>query len=103
MKLTAEQKEKIRNAINDPNIQFYFVPSAEIKSRIVEGSDPILSLLAKNLKIAIMSCSDGLGVSIDPQMILRFINNELDEKNVYWLRMGDIRVIGYGDVLIKKQ
>ncbi len=93
--MNKEQINKLYNALNDPKIVIYFIPSSDLKEKISNGADPILSKMAPSIKIAILSCTDGFGVNLDPSLVLKFIDNSIDENNKYWLSMGEIRVLGH--------
>lgn len=96
--MNKDQKNILYKALNDPKITIYFVPSANLKDKVSRDSDPILSKLSSGMKAAILSCTDGIGINLDPSLVLKFIDQTIDNNNKYWLSMGDIKILGYGDV-----
>jgi len=102
MTLTADQKNKFKKAV-DGGATFMFRPYASIKSLIAGGNDPIISSLPDFMKEAILMCLDGQGIWLDPKFIIKKLEGNLDSKNSYILSMGEIRVVGAGDFVIKPE
>ena len=100
--MTPEQKEKFAKAFKDNNLVFYFVPSGDMLSRLVSGSDIRLEQMSRWMKIALLNCEQGKGINLDPGLVMRFIDGTIDGRNAYWLKMGEIRVLGAGDMVINR-
>lgn len=89
---TAEQKEKLDKAIDDPDTEFVFVPSAILKDRIASGADPRLQKLASKLVVTILQMPHGASLALDKALVKKIVNNELDANHAYVFSMGEIRV-----------
>lgn len=100
--MTPEQKEKFAKALRDNSLVFYFVPSLDLLNRLTLGSDAMLEKLAKWMKIALLNCEQGKGITLDPSLVMKFVDGTVDSRNAYWLKMGEIRVLGAGDLVINK-
>lgn len=98
--MTPEQRQKFRQACKNPDLVFYFVPSADLKQRVASEIDPNLVELAKWMKIAILTCESGQGIELHPDLVLKYVDG-VDDPNVYWMRLGEIRVAGYGDMVLR--
>jgi hypothetical protein len=96
MSYTAEQKQQIRNAVEDPNVEFVFIPSAELKRRIASGTDIRLSKLAKKLMVTILDLPSDQAIRLDKSLVLRAVEGTLDENHEYVFSLGEIRVLNAG-------
>lgn len=93
MSLTQEQKLKLRNAIEDPNVEFVFLPSAELKRRIANGTDPRLSKLASKLTVTMLQISSGQGIILDKNLVMKMVSGNLDENHEYVFSLGEVIVV----------
>lgn len=101
MRLDPETLQRFRNAVRDDKATFIFVPSAALKEMILKQSDPIINSLPKGMPEHLMACPQGSGLATDADLVLKFLEGTLDEKNAYLLSLGEIRVVGVGDMFIK--
>jgi hypothetical protein len=93
--------QRFRNAIKDDKAVFIFIPSAILKEKLAKKSDPVLNSLPLGMAEHILSCPQGSGISTDADLVLKYLEGSVDEKNAYLLSLGEIRVIGVGDISIK--
>jgi hypothetical protein len=100
LNITAEELQRFKKAIQDEKVQFYFVPNSILKEKVIKGDDPIISQLPKNMKEAVLLCENGNGIYTSSKLVLSFLNNTIDENNKYFLSLGEIRVVGVGDMKI---
>jgi hypothetical protein len=93
----SDKIQKIRNAINNEGVEFYFLPNTRLKDLIMQNSHPIIQELPQKMKLTFL---EGKGVSITNDMVLKFIEGNLDKKNKLILDNGEIRVINNSDLKI---
>tara|TARA_B100001778_G_scaffold334404_1_gene345606 strand:+ start:2733 stop:3047 length:315 start_codon:yes stop_codon:yes gene_type:complete len=93
MSFTPEQRQQLRNAIEDPRTDFVFIPSAELKRRIATGNDPRLSKLASKLIVTILELSSDQGILLGKDLVLKYVEGSVDDNHQYILGLGEIRVI----------
>lgn len=93
MDLTSEDKQKMHNAIKDPNTTFVFIPSADMKNKIINKSDKILNQLPDSMIATILSLKSDQAIHLDKEVILKLIDNSIDEKNKHVFSQGEIRVL----------
>lgn len=93
MSLTSEQKQILYNAIEDPQVEFVFLPSAELKRRIAKGTDPKLSKLASKLIVTMLQISSGEGIVLDKKLIMKMVSGNLDENHDYIFSLGEVIVV----------
>jgi len=96
-----EMLEKMRKLGIDKEVEFYFVPSQELRNRIARGGDPILDQLPESAKKIILTCPPGKGISQYNQMVLKYIEGTLDKRNSYVFDLGEIRVQNANELMIK--
>lgn len=103
MKFDAETIQRFRNAIRDDEATFIFVPSSLLKEKLIRQDDPLLTALPIGMAEHILSCPQGSGIATDAELILQYLEGTIDKKNAYILSLGEIRVIGVGDMAIKSK
>lgn len=81
---------QIKNAIMDERCVFFVLPTAILKEKIVKASDAKINQLPNELKTLFL---EDKGFYVENDMISKFVNGTLDEKNRYLLSMCDIRVM----------
>jgi len=96
-----EDIERFRKAVKDDKATFFFVPNNLLKDKITEGKDPILTKLPKYVIETLLICGNNSGILIDTNMVVSYLNNKLDKNNAYLLSMGEVRVAGVGDMVLK--
>ncbi len=103
MKLDPISLQRFRNAIKDDKATFYFVPSPQLRQKVAAGNDPILSQMPKQKIEALLLSDNGSGVVLDPEMVMMYLEDKLDERNAYLFGLGEIRVAGVRDMSIKEK
>jgi hypothetical protein len=101
IKVTPEVVEKIKKLGIMPEIEFYFVPSTDLKNRIIRGGDLIIDQLPKLAKEVILNLPSGQGISVYSPMVMKYIEGTLDVKNSYIFDLGEIRIQNYGEIVLK--
>ena len=96
MSYTPEQRQQIRNAIEDPSVEFVFIPSAELKRRIASGSDPRLMKLANKLMVTMLELTSDQAIRLDKSLVLKAVEGTLDDNHEYVFGLGEIRVLNAG-------
>ena len=96
-KLSPELKEKakkniatLKKALFNPDINFFFVPSAKLRALVSGGTHPVTKKLPDGFKALILS---GKPHAIQKRMVFDFLTGELDSGNKFILENGDIRVL----------
>lgn len=92
---------KLKQLGIDNEVEFYFVPSAELKNRIVRGGDPIIDKLPKLAKSIILELPFDKGIALYTPMVLKYIEGSLDKNNSYIFDLGEIRVRNENELMIK--
>lgn len=96
MTFNADTVQRFRNAIKDEKAIFIFVPSAILKEKLTNKSDPLLNELPDSMVGHLLSCPYGSGIATDTEMILKYLDGTLDKNNSYLFSQGEIRVLGVG-------
>lgn len=91
----SDRVQKIRNAINSDDVEFYFLPNARLKDTILQNVHPIIKELPQENKVTFL---EGKGMYISKDMVLKFIDGSIDKKNKFILESGEIRVINNSDL-----
>jgi len=99
--LTKEELQRFRNAINDDKAVFIFIPSSLLKEKLLRGDDSILNELPLGMAEILMGCPVGGGISTDGNLVMKFLDGSIDKQNGYLFSLGEIRVSGLGDMVIK--
>jgi hypothetical protein len=89
--------EKLRNALNDPKVELFFIPSPYLRQLIAEGTHPVADGMVDQAKADLLS---GHGIAMEAQMVIDFLEGKLDERFAFILRNSDIRILGAEEVLI---
>lgn len=92
---------KIRKLGLEGEIDFYFVPSAELKNKIVRGGDPILDKLPFLAKKIFLELPQDKGVALLTSMVLKYIDGTLDKNNSYIFDLGEIKIHNENELMIK--
>ena len=90
--------EITRNALNDPKVTIFFVPTPYLRELVVNGVHPAVANLVAPAKADLLS---GHGIATDAQTIVDFMEGTLDERFAFILRHSDIRILGAEEVLLK--
>ena len=81
---------QLKNAIMDSRCIFFVLPTVALKEKIVKASDEKINQLPSELKTLFL---EDKGFYVENDMISKFVDGSLDEKNKYLLSMCDIRVV----------
>lgn len=82
-------------------VEFYFLPSAELKRRIVRGGDPIIDKLPTLAKKIFLELEQYKGIALYTPMVLKYIDGTLDRNNSYIFDLGEIRIRNENELMIK--
>jgi hypothetical protein len=91
---------KLRNALNDPGVELFFIPTPYLRQLVAEGTHPAVSNMVDDAKRDLLS---GHGIAMEAQMVIDFLDGKLDERFAFILRNSDIRILGAEEVLIRLQ
>ena len=97
-------KEKIYNAINDPNVTFFLFPTAKLKEMITLGEHPSVKAMTDSAKAAML---EGKVLPVDKGDVLALIEGKLKPDHHWLMTTGEVRVAGAvqviaNDAVIKK-
>lgn len=90
---TSEEVQKVKNAVMDPKAEFVFIPSNELKNKLSQGSDPILSKLPKKVVYTVLQLKENESIALEPSYVEKYVLGKLDKNNNYFLSLGEIRVL----------
>lgn len=93
MQLTAEQKQKLKKAIDDPATEFIFIPSATLKERIAKGNDPHLAGLSPVMCRTFLEMPHSAAIAIDKTLVMKYVTGEIDKGHDYVFSLGELRVL----------
>jgi len=88
---TSQQLSAIKEKISREDIEFFYVPSSDIRNRLIKGDDAELNRINKDLKVIII---DGHSFRISKDMVIKYVEGTLDRMNTFMLDNGEIRVEG---------
>jgi hypothetical protein len=98
---TGEFLAKLRKLGIENEIDFYFLPSKELKEKIIRGGDPIIDKLPKLAKTSFLELPYGKGIALYTPMVIKYIDGTLDKNNSYIFDLGEIRVRNANELMIK--
>lgn len=98
---SGEMLAKLKQLGIADKVEFYFVPSAELRNRIARGGDPIIDELPPLAKKVFLELQYGQGIALYTPMVLKYIEGTLGKKNSYIFDMGEIRVRNEGELMIQ--
>jgi len=87
--------QRIRNAVKDENVEFYFIPNARLKDLILQNSHPVIQELPQDIKVIFLQSQ---GIAISNNMVMGFIDGTIDNNNKFVLDNGEIRVVDNNDL-----
>ena len=96
-----EMLDKLKRLGIADEIEFYFIPSAELKNRIVNGGDPIIDQLPPLTRKIFLELPQDKGIALYFPMVLKYIDGTLDKRNSYIFDLGEIRVRNENELMIK--
>lgn len=80
---------KIRNAVRDLNALIYVLPTEDLKKFILNGGDPVISSLPVEASTMFL---EGKGMAVENDMIIKWLDGNIDAKNKRILDLCDIKV-----------
>jgi hypothetical protein len=89
-------KEKIYNAINDPNVTFFLCPTAALKEAIIKGEHEYVKALTADAKSALL---EGKVLPVGKDDVLDLIEGRLKADRYWLMTTGEIRVGGATQVI----
>lgn len=92
---------KLKKLGLENEIEFYFVPSNELKNKIVRGGDPIISKLPDLARTVFLELPQGKGVALYTPMVIKYLDGTLDKNNSYIFDLGEIRVRNANELIVK--
>lgn len=98
---SGEMLAKLKQLGIADKVEFYFVPSNELRNRIVRGGDPVIDELPALAKKVFLELPYGQGIALYTPMVLKYIEGTLGKKNSYIFDMGEIRVRNEGELMIQ--
>ncbi len=98
--MTTDNSQSLREKLVQPGVTFFILPTPHFKEMLSKNEHPFIKKLDKGWKIAFL---EEYGVEIHPDMIVKFLENTLDERNKFILENSEIRVLGVGDIKYGKK
>ena len=92
---------KLKKLGLENEVEFYFIPSNELKNRMVRGGDPIIDKLPALARKIFLELPPGKGIALYFPMVLKYIEGTLDRDNSYIFDLGEIRVRNENELMIK--
>ncbi len=85
-------REKIYNAINDPKVTFFILPTPRLRELIAQGEHEYVKGMVTDAKVALL---EGRGLPVSKDDVLAFIEGRPMNNSAHWLlSIGEIRVAG---------
>jgi len=85
-----ENLPKIKKALLNKDISIYFVPSEKLKKELIAGNNPLLQGMPK---VFITILLENKGLVIQKQMLFKWLEGTLDQKNSYMLSNGEVKIV----------
>lgn len=92
-------KEKIYNAINDPNVDFFLFPTPRLKELIAQGEHEYVKDMVDDAKVALL---EGKALPVAKDDVLAFVEGRATPKQQWLMATGEIRVAGAIEVIANK-
>ena len=101
MKGMEPQLLRIRNAINDPKVEFCIVPTPALKTLIVQNQHPHIVEMSNTIKYAMLCVDEGRALAVGKPLVLSYVENTCDPREKFILDLCDVRVVGRSGVSTK--
>jgi hypothetical protein len=85
-----ENLPKIKKVLLNKDISIYFVPSEKLKKELISGNNPLLQGIPKTFVTILL---DDKGLVIQKQMLFKWLEGKLDQKNSYILSNGEVKIV----------
>lgn len=85
------QKEKVHNAINDPDVTFFLFPTPALKNAISAGEHPAVQGMTADAKAALL---EGKCLPVSKDDVLGLLEGRLKDDRAWLMMTGDVRVAG---------
>jgi hypothetical protein len=90
---TSEQVLAFKRKIQGKKIPFIFVPSSSLCELVIKDEHPYIKCLPQLYKKAFMEKN---AIAINPDIVIKYLDKKLDERNTFILDRGEIRVVEDG-------
>ena len=87
--LTSDQITKFKQVLKEEKVEFFFLPSSQLKELVVQDSHPVLKQLPEEFKKGIMF---GNSVDLSSRLVMQYLEDTLKEPYKSMMAMGEIRV-----------
>jgi hypothetical protein len=85
-----ENLPKIKKALLNKDISIYFVPSEKLKKELLAGNNPMIQGIPKTFVTILL---ENKGLVIQKQMLFKWLEGKLDQKNSYMLSNGEVKIV----------
>jgi hypothetical protein len=92
-------REKILNAINDPNVTFFICPTPKLKELIVADQHPHIQKLSPWVKAALL---EDKVLPVSKEDVLNFIDGKLSPQQQFLMSTAEVRLAGAAQILANK-
>lgn len=89
-------KEKIYNAINDPDVTFFLFPTARLRELIIQGEHEYVKDMVPDARAALL---EGKVLPVSKEDVLALVEGRATPKQQWLMTTGEIRVAGAVEVL----
>jgi len=96
-----EMLAKLKKLGLENEVEFIFIPSVELKNRIIRGGDSIIDKLPPLARKVFLELPEGKGIALYFPTVLKYIDKTLDRNNSYIFDLGEIRVRNENELIIK--
>lgn len=90
--------DKTLRVLNDPCAELFLCAGQTLLSMLVKDEHPNIKELPWQIKTELLA---GRGWLLERDLVTRYANKTLDEKNSFLLKHGEIRVFGAEEVVLK--
>ena len=98
-KYSQEEINKTKNMIKNKDVPFYFLPSTYLREIVSKGESKYIKDLPDKIKATFLS---GDGYLVHQDIILKFLEGTLDDKNSFILSNGEIKIAKDGTKILNK-
>lgn len=92
-------KDKIFNAINNPDVTFFLFPTPRLRELIAAGEHPHIKAMVKDAQVALL---EGKCLPVSKEDVLNLLAGKLRPEQHFLMTTGEIRVAGAVDIVANK-
>ena len=96
---TSDQRENVMRRLSDPNVVFFFIPSAILREFVTQGQHPGVQQFPD---IVIKGILFGNTIRLTNDIVVKYVEKTLEEPWKFMLANGDIRVKDLRDGFVLK-